>query len=556
MLTHSSEFDSTARIAELEMALIAAQSLTAAERASFEQRIASLEAERARLQASYDRLRQELTLLKRRIFVGKAERVDVQQLELEFAAKLRELEIAAGTLGVPGDSDEDPKDEPKRPKPKGRRSLKNLKLPVETVEISDPELDQLVADGKATRHGVEESRRIAHKRGGRIVLITQRVKYKLESLTGATVVQTTALPKEILSRCIATPSLLAHTIIDKIGYGLPLFRQEQRFAAEGLPIDRSSLSRWHDELGGAFGATLVHAMRDDAMKTAFCIATDATGIAVQPIRTHEKKRKPCKRGHYLVQIADRDAVFFEYLERETSAAIGKLFQGFSGYVQADAKSVFDALFQPPDDGAVDDDLRKEVGCWSTRAENFGKRPLPRAPSRARACVESDAFSSSTRLGEASRPQRSSGCATRTCDRTSTRFSPGPRSSTSWSGISADCLAPRSATSCDKSSRSRVSSTTAASYSRTTAPSARSAPSPSAARTGCSPAATTTRRAPLTSSRLSRPRACTSSTPRPTSAISSACCRTGLVSASSSSRPSTGSPPANASTLSSSSERSA
>ena len=238
------------------------------------------------------------------------------------------------------------------------------------MEISDPELDQLVADGKATRHGVEESRRIAHKRGGRIVLITQRVKYKLESLTGATVVQTTALPKEILSRCIATPSLLAHTIIDKIGYGLPLFRQEQRFAAEGLPIDRGSLSRWHDELGGAFGATLVHAMRDDAMKTAFCIATDATGIAVQPIRTHERKRKPCKRGHYLVQIADRDAVFFEYLERETSAAIGKLFQGFSGYVQADAKSVFDALFQPPDDGAVDDDLRKEVGCWSHARRKF------------------------------------------------------------------------------------------------------------------------------------------------------------------------------------------
>lgn len=366
MSTHSNESDAAARIATLELA----QSLALAERATLQQRIASLEAERARLLASYDRLREELTLLKRRIFVAKAERVDVQQLELEFAAKLRELEVAAGTLGVPGDGDEDPKGKAKRPNPKGRRSLTDLKLPVETVEISDPELDQLVADGKAVRHGVEESRRIAHKRGGRIVLVTQRVKYKLEGETGATEVHTTPVPKELLSRCIATPSLLAHTIIDKIGYGLPLFRQEQRFAAEGLPIDRGSLSRWHDELGATFGATLVHAMRDDAMKTAFCIATDATGIAVQPIRTHEKQRKPCKRGHYLVQIADRDAVFFEYLERETSAAIGKLFQGFSGYVQADAKSVFDALFEPPDDGAVDDDLRKEVGCWSHARRKF------------------------------------------------------------------------------------------------------------------------------------------------------------------------------------------
>ena len=33
------------------------------------------------------------------------------------------------------------------------------------------------------------------------------------------------------------------------------------------------------------------------------------------------------------------------MPRETSAAIGKLFRGFSGYVQADAKSVYD-LFIP------------------------------------------------------------------------------------------------------------------------------------------------------------------------------------------------------------------
>ena len=31
---------------------------------------------------------------------------------------------------------------------------------------------------------------------------------------------------------------------------------------------------------------------------------------------------------------------------ETSAAMGELFRGFSGYVQADAKSVYDLLFKP------------------------------------------------------------------------------------------------------------------------------------------------------------------------------------------------------------------
>jgi transposase len=61
------------------------------ERAQFTGRIAELEQERDRLRASHERLRQELELFKRRLFIAKAERVDTRQLELEYAQKLREL---------------------------------------------------------------------------------------------------------------------------------------------------------------------------------------------------------------------------------------------------------------------------------------------------------------------------------------------------------------------------------------------------------------------------------------------------------------------------------
>ena len=77
-------------------------------------------------------------------------------------------------------------------------------------------------------------------------------------------------------------------------------------------------------------------------------------------------------AHYFVQIADKDAIFFEYTPRETSAAVSKLFEGFSGYVQADAKSVYDILFREPDeeppDGEVD--VRHEVACWSHGRRGF------------------------------------------------------------------------------------------------------------------------------------------------------------------------------------------
>ena len=46
-----------------------------------------------------------------------------------------------------------------------------------------------------------------------------------------------------------------------------------------------------------------------------------------------------------------------------------MFRGFSGYVQADAKSVYDILFREPDeppdpDAPTDPSVRKELGCWS------------------------------------------------------------------------------------------------------------------------------------------------------------------------------------------------
>jgi hypothetical protein len=93
----------------------------------------------------------------------------------------------------------------------------------------------------------------------------------------------------------------------------------------------------------ALAVTVVKAMHLHALG-AFCISTDATGVCVQPIPSHEKGRQPCKKGHFLAMLADRDHVLFEYLEKENGKTIHALFRGYSGYVQADAKSVFNLVF--------------------------------------------------------------------------------------------------------------------------------------------------------------------------------------------------------------------
>lgn len=364
--------DSAVRIARLESELRASQSQLAASRsqlADAQSQIAGLVRERDELRAAYDRLWLEVELLRRRIFVAKAERVDTQQLEIEFKEKLAALDAMAGTAGIgpslgeqQGD-DEGPRSS--RPKPKGRRDLRDAKMPEERLEIPDPEFESLVARGLAERIGFEESAKLAWQRGGPKRLIVARIKYRVAGDSPETTQLATApMPPQVLPRALVCVSLLARIIVDKYADGLPLNRQETRFSRLGVPLDRGTMCRWIEHAGATAGATVIEAMRKEALENAFCIATDATGVLVQPIA--DGTRKPCRRGHYFVQIADDDHVFFEYTAKEDSAAVGELFKGFSGYVQADAKSVFDILFRPPEAAGTDADLPvpKEVGCWS------------------------------------------------------------------------------------------------------------------------------------------------------------------------------------------------
>ena len=381
-----SERVTTATIAETQVAELRA-ALLVARVAELEAALAAMTKERDALRASHARLREELELLKRRIFIAKAERVDTAQLEMEFAEKLRELDKLAGTLDededdagddaedededAEGDAGAAPADKTKN-KSTGRRNLKNLPLEEERVEIADPLYEELVAAGTAERIDFEESCKLAYKRGGLRRLVVARVKYQIVGKDGATAIDTAPLPPETFPRSLCAPSLLAHIIMLKYGEGMPLFRVAERFARDGCPIDRGTMCRWVEDAGATCGATVVHAAKGDAL-SAFCIATDATGVSVQPIRTHEKVRQACKRGHYFVHIADRDHVFFEYTAKETSDAVRGMFKGYSGYVQADAKSVYDILFRDPRERSPDDDdgcVRLEIACLAHGRRKF------------------------------------------------------------------------------------------------------------------------------------------------------------------------------------------
>ena len=359
--------------ADTKAALAAALASLEQERA----RNIALTSERDQLRSAYDRLLQELELLRRRIFAAKAERVDTKQLELEFAATLAALDKLGGPLpeapvqspaaggGAPAEST--------KKKPTGRRDLRQLPLEEVRIEIPDELFEKLVLEGKVMHMGHEESCKIAWQRGGMRRVVIARRKYVATDAAGESCVETTPMPPECFPRSLAAPSMLAHIATEKFCDGLPLNRIEDRFARDGIKLDRGTMCRWMEDMGATLGATIVAAARKDAFLTAFCIATDATGLAILPDPKPGGGRQACRRGHFFVLIADQDHIFFEFTPTETSAVVEEMFAGFSGYVQADAKSVYDILFRIPDKsgkGAATLDEREEVGCLAHCRRKF------------------------------------------------------------------------------------------------------------------------------------------------------------------------------------------
>jgi hypothetical protein len=222
-------------------------------------------------------------------------------------------------------------------------------------------------------------------------VVVARAKYKTV-LSGEDTFITVPRPKELLRRSLLAPSLLAHVLIAKYAMGLPLYRLETWFKKDGLDLDRGSMSRWCEDSGATLGV-IVQAMAAHAIRTATCLATDATGVAIQPERV-SNARQPCKKGHFFVVLADKDHVFFEYQAKHTSAAVCEMFRGYSGFIQSDAATVYDALHRGDavPEGA---DPPTEVACWSHARRGFWeaavcKEPLAlEAMLRIRAVFESD-----------------------------------------------------------------------------------------------------------------------------------------------------------------------
>ena len=338
---------------------------------------ASLEGKLAALENTLVNHASEIELLKRRLFGPKSERTGTSELQLRLGdlladearlqKELDELTKDAPAVTASEASDTPPPpsnggsggagDKPDRAKPKGRRDLSASNLPKVVVEFTDPALAE-----KGRFIGWDEARQLMRIPESFKVLVKRTAKYELPASGGGKTVLGVETPKTLFPRALLHTSAVAWLAVQKFALGIPHYRLEQHLACEAERLDRGTMCRAMEELGGTLGATVVHAMLDDARAHCGVLSTDATGAAIQPGARDGGPKRPCKKGHFFTIVADTDHVLFHYVERHTSDAVAELFKGFNGYLQSDASSVYDILERgPPDANDVTITL---VGCWA------------------------------------------------------------------------------------------------------------------------------------------------------------------------------------------------
>ena len=311
-------------------------------------------------------LTHENELLKRRIYGSKSERTQTSELQLTLGDLLadekqlqKQLDAAVGQArGANGDAPSAANSPKTKPVPKGRRNLAASNLPRFVVEICDEELEQT---GK--RIGSEDSHQLMYRRGGFWILVKRTAKYEVPGKDGPTVLGVQS-PPTLFPRGLLHSSVVAYILVQKFALGVPFNRLEQHFADQGVDLDRGMMCRYSDEAGGALGATIVHAMWQHALSSAFVISTDATSSMIQPEKGKDGLRQACKKGHFFTAVADCDYVLFAYTEKHTQQFVKSLFGGFKGYLQSDASNVYDILDRGPPRESDAEDSIKLVGCWA------------------------------------------------------------------------------------------------------------------------------------------------------------------------------------------------
>ena len=211
-------------------------------------------------------------------------------------------------------------------------------------------------------------------------------------------------PERPIAKGLATPALLAHVLVSKYCDHLPLYRQSQIFARQGVEIDRSTLANW---VGGAcwWLEPLQARLAEHVFASQKLFADDT------PIPVLDPGRGRTKTGRLWVYARDDRpwngpdppaAVYLYSPDRKAERPASHLAR-FRGIVQVDGYPGFERLCAG---GNI-----QLAACWAhARRKFYEVHQATGSRSRPKRCAASPNSMRSRRPSAATPPTRGRACA--------------------------------------------------------------------------------------------------------------------------------------------------
>jgi transposase len=282
-----------------------------------------------------EKLQHQLEQLLRRRYGPKAERIDPAQLLLFAREILAQAEPAPAPTPEP-----DTAPTPRAPQKEGHgRKPLPASLPRQTV-LHDVPLEQRICPDCGTERtwiGQDVREQLEYIPASLIVLEHIRPKYACRACA-AHVVIADRLPEPIDEGLPGLGSL-AYVVASKYADHLPLYRLEGIFRRSDVELSRATMCDWM-----AVAAELLEPIIKRMLGlilTSKVVQNDDTTVPVQ-----DHSGKGIKTGRLWVSIGDHDHPYTVYTYTPDRSAAGPraIFQGFQGYLQADAYSAYDGLY--------------------------------------------------------------------------------------------------------------------------------------------------------------------------------------------------------------------
>jgi transposase len=192
--------------------------------------------------------------------------------------------------------------------------------------------------------------------------VIRHVRPKLSCSACERIVQAPA-PMRPIERGYAGPGLLAHVLVSKYADHLPLYRQSEIYAREGVDLERSTLADWVGA-SSALLEPLVEALRRYVFDCGKLHADDTPVPVLAPgtgktktgrLWTYVRDDRPCGD-------TAAPAVWFGYSPDRKGEHPERHLRDFRGTLQADAYAGFNQLYEGGD--------IREAACWAHVRRKF------------------------------------------------------------------------------------------------------------------------------------------------------------------------------------------